>query len=69
MPVIVCLPILSSISCFFVQVFFFKAWYKGGDVAVNKEDATDYMWVTKDELPNFCSRAYLKSVKDFIVDL
>ncbi|XP_076447782.1 large ribosomal subunit protein mL46-like [Babylonia areolata] len=51
------------------KVFFFKAWYKEGEVLPNPTTATDYMWVTMDQLPQFCSRAYLRSIKEFLVNL
>ncbi|KAK7101606.1 large ribosomal subunit protein mL46-like isoform X2 [Littorina saxatilis] len=51
------------------KVFFYKAWYKEGDVIPDKENSTDYMWVTFDELSDHCSRPYLKSIGNFLVDL
>nr|KAG5704306.1 hypothetical protein BaRGS_012615 [Batillaria attramentaria] len=51
------------------KVFFFKAWYKDGDVVPNEKDTSDYKWVKMDELSDYCSRSYLQNVRDFLVDL
>ncbi|KAL8587149.1 hypothetical protein ACOMHN_026117 [Nucella lapillus] len=51
------------------KVFFFKVWYREGDMAPTDPSITDYMWVTQDQLPQFCSKAYLKSAKEFLVSL
>jgi isopentenyldiphosphate isomerase len=50
-------------------VFFFKAWYQDGEVEPNKDDVTDFKWVTMDQLSQFCSKQYLNSVSEFLVDL
>uniref|UniRef100_A0A0B6ZUH7 Large ribosomal subunit protein mL46 n=1 Tax=Arion vulgaris TaxID=1028688 RepID=A0A0B6ZUH7_9EUPU len=52
-----------------VKLFFFQAWYREGDVIPNKTEATDYLWVARDELPKYCHGSYQKQLKKFILDL
>ncbi|KAG7380376.1 39S ribosomal protein L46, mitochondrial [Phytophthora pseudosyringae] len=35
------------------KVFFYKAQHLGGDVELNQDKASDYLWVTRDELPEY----------------
>lgn len=66
----------TSHGCFFgnskpfcAQVFFFKAWYQQGNVVPNKQSTSDFLWVTKDELSEYCPKSYLKSIKRFLANL
>ncbi|XP_059168625.1 large ribosomal subunit protein mL46-like [Physella acuta] len=51
------------------KIFFFKAWYREGSVAVNKDLASDYLWVSQNELKEYCFPSYNKGLKKFIVPL
>ncbi|PVD24568.1 hypothetical protein C0Q70_15051 [Pomacea canaliculata] len=51
------------------KVFFFKAWYQQGNVVPNKQSTSDFLWVTKDELSEYCPKSYLKSIKRFLANL
>jgi len=48
----------------YIKLFFYKSWYKKGDVSPNKD--IDYMWVTKNELTDYCQPSYAKHLKKFI---
>jgi len=49
------------------KVFFYKAWYRNGKVTPNTDKATDYRWVTKNEISEYCNRQYRKHLKKFIL--
>jgi len=49
------------------KLFFYKAWYREGDVKLQDGAASDYKWVTKQELPKFCFAAYHKQIKKFLL--
>ncbi|XP_005108662.1 39S ribosomal protein L46, mitochondrial [Aplysia californica] len=50
-----------------VKLFFYKAWYREGDVTPNTDVASDYVWVTKKELSQYCHRGYKKQLKKFLL--
>jgi len=50
-----------------VKVFFYKAWYRKGDVLFNDNLATDYVWVKKAELRKYCFGNYQKQIKCFLL--
>ncbi|BFZ10874.1 hypothetical protein BsWGS_13913 [Bradybaena similaris] len=52
-----------------IKLFFFQAWYIGGEITPNKTEATDYLWVTRKELSNYCHASYRNHLKKFIFDL
>ncbi|CAG5123157.1 unnamed protein product, partial [Candidula unifasciata] len=52
-----------------IKLFFFQAWYRGGEITPNKTEAKDFLWVTRKELSNFCHASYRKHLKKFIFDL
>lgn len=59
-------PSKSHNSEDYIKLFFYKSWYKQGDISPNKDIVADYMWVTKDELSNYCKPSYAKHLKKFI---
>lgn len=52
-----------------VKLFFFKANYHGGDVAIQSEDVLEYKWVSLNELPEYFNPTYMDDVKDFLIDI
>ncbi|KAK6994369.1 39S ribosomal protein L46 mitochondrial-like isoform X1 [Biomphalaria glabrata] len=48
------------------KIFFFKAWYRDGQVILNKDFAKDYLWLTRNELSQYCFPTYSKNIKKFI---
>ena len=50
------------------QVFFMKARVYAGQVKLNK-DFVEFAWLTKDELVNYLSPEYYKSIKDCLSDI
>ncbi|CAL1541776.1 unnamed protein product [Lymnaea stagnalis] len=65
---------LGNAPCAFAKfdpdkIFFFKAWYREGQVIPNKDFAKDYLWVTRTELSEYCFGGYHKQIKKFIPPL
>ena len=53
-----------------MQVFFYKAQFKGGTVSPKNPGVTDHMWLTLDELPEYVlSSRYRHIMQDFILEL
>lgn len=50
-----------------VKVFFYKSVYKSGDITPNKEVASDYLWVTRNEMSKYCHHSYYKHMKKCIL--
>ncbi|KAG1449188.1 hypothetical protein G6F46_011008 [Rhizopus delemar] len=51
-----------------LKVFFMKARVYAGQVKLNK-DFVEFAWLTKDELVNYLSPEYYKSIKDCLSDI
>ncbi|RUS77985.1 hypothetical protein EGW08_014246, partial [Elysia chlorotica] len=49
-----------------IKLFFYKAWHRGGDVNTKQGLVSDYAWITKDELKQFCHESYNRHLKKFI---
>jgi large subunit ribosomal protein L46 len=47
-------------------VFFFKAYYESGPVELNKEELDDFAWVTKQEMREYVSPHYYRTVAKFL---
>ncbi|KAJ1978698.1 hypothetical protein H4R33_005916 [Dimargaris cristalligena] len=48
------------------KVFFFKAYIFAGQVELNKKELSDFVWVTKDEIPKYVSKDYWNAVQDIL---
>ncbi|XP_013414396.1 39S ribosomal protein L46, mitochondrial [Lingula anatina] len=51
------------------KVFFFHAFFSGGQFSQENPDVTDYRWVTKDELKDFLQPRYCNRVSRFLMDI
>ncbi|KAH9510166.1 39S ribosomal protein L46, mitochondrial [Bulinus truncatus] len=49
-----------------VKIFFFKAWYREGQIIPNGESTKDFLWVTRNELSQYCFSTYSKNIHKFI---
>ena len=47
-------------------MFFFKAYYESGLVEVNNEELDDFAWVTKEEMKEYVSSDYYRTVAKFL---
>ncbi|XP_045165845.1 39S ribosomal protein L46, mitochondrial-like [Mercenaria mercenaria] len=54
---------------FGVKLFFFKAYYHGGEVALQTDNVVEYKWVTIDEMQDYLDPPYLDNIQDFLIDL
>ena len=52
-----------------LQVFFFKAQLQAGSVKTTNKNFEDYLWLTKEELPQHLGASYEKTVNKFILEL
>ncbi|GFN84514.1 39S ribosomal protein l46, mitochondrial [Plakobranchus ocellatus] len=52
-----------------IKLFFYKAWYREGNVNTDSGLASDYVWVTKEEFKDFCHNSYNGHLKKFIFDM
>lgn len=50
------------------KVFFFKAVTKGGPVE-KQSSILDYLWISKDEMPQYMKAKYFREIDKFILDL
>lgn len=53
---------------YIIQVFFFKAQWKGGKVNINANKLEDYAWVTKEEMKEFVSKDFYKAIEPVLLD-
>jgi len=53
-----------GVSC--ANVFFLKAYIFSGQVQIDNKEVTDFMWVTKRELPQYVNAEYWTAVKDML---
>ena len=52
----------------YIQVFFLKAQYRGGEVELNRRELVDHVWVTEDEMREYVSQDYFASVAPTLID-
>lgn len=52
-----------------IKLFFYKAWHRDGNVNTEKGLASDYVWVTREEMKDFCHNSYNRHLKKFIFDI
>ena len=57
--------IMSSVVSF--QLFYFKASYKQGEINLD-DKVTDYMWVSREELPDYMPSVVSDTVQDFLLE-
>ena len=50
------------------NVFFFRAMYVEGNVQLNSNELSDFMWVTKSELKDYVDSSYFEAVKDVLFE-
>ena len=51
-----------------MQVFFFKAQWRGGEININHDELEDYAWVTKEEMREFVSKDFYKAIEPVLLD-
>ena len=51
-----------------MQVFFFKAQWRGGKVNIKSDKVEDYAWVTKEEMKEFVSGNFYKAIEPVLLD-
>ena len=60
---------MTCFGSFLLQVFFFKAQHKGGELLSDKEFVKDYSWLNKEELKDYLIPKYFNTLDRFVMEL